>query len=74
MGAQQANFNCPDCGFLVHNRGYPKCERCQKGLPARLLLTKEERDAAWNSMIAERAKERASKDDDRWWSRKISPD
>ena len=36
-------FVCPDCGFRVFNRRYPKCEACGSLLPASVVYTAEQR-------------------------------
>jgi DNA-directed RNA polymerase subunit RPC12/RpoP len=54
-------YRCPACGFLIHNRNYPKCERCQKELPADLLYSKEEKEKSWQDLMAVRAKETQAK-------------
>jgi hypothetical protein len=36
---------CPECGFIVFNRRYPKCESCGALLPATLVYTPAERHA-----------------------------
>lgn len=43
--AKPTKMTCPECGFHVFNRRYPKCERCELDLPASLLYSKEERRA-----------------------------
>ncbi len=56
--ANASRYQCPACGFLIHNRGYPKCERCGGELPSHLLLSKEDRDADWKATMAARAEAR----------------
>lgn len=36
---------CPECGFQVFNRRYPKCESCGALLPETLVYTAVERHA-----------------------------
>ena len=38
-------FVCPDCGFRIFNRRYPRCERCGKALPKELIYSTEELSA-----------------------------
>ena len=46
-------FACPDCGFRIFNRRYPRCERCGKALPKELIYSTEELSA----MIAQEEQE-----------------
>ena len=41
--ANPTKMTCPECGFHVFNRRYPKCERCKSDLPASLLYSEVER-------------------------------
>ena len=36
---------CPECGFQVFNRRYPKCESCGATLPETIVYTAVERHA-----------------------------
>jgi len=36
---------CPECGFQVFNRRYPKCESCGAELPETIVYTPVERHA-----------------------------
>jgi len=47
-------FRCPACGFPIHNRAYPKCERCAQPLPAELLYSRDEIQESWKVMQARR--------------------
>jgi superfamily II DNA or RNA helicase len=38
----QNPFICPQCGFPIFNRRYPRCERCGDTLPAHLLYSADE--------------------------------
>ena len=60
---------CPDCGFAVFNRRYPRCEKCGVVLPTSIafgpaeLATLREKDAADERRRAEwmaRARQRAA--------------
>ena len=33
---------CPDCGFAIFNRRFPKCESCGAILPVSIVYTNEE--------------------------------
>ena len=33
---------CPECGFRIFNRRYPRCESCKSLLPAELLYSREQ--------------------------------
>ena len=37
--------SCPNCGFAVFNRRYPRCESCGVDLPETLVYTPAERRA-----------------------------
>ena len=49
-----AKHRCPACGFPVHNRAYPKCERCKRDLPADLVFSQQERERQWKEFQARR--------------------
>lgn len=36
---------CPECGFRIFNRRYPKCESCGAALPESLVYSPAERQA-----------------------------
>lgn len=57
---------CPECGFTVFNRRYPKCERCGVALPAGLAYTKEEVAA---KQVREKAEDEARREQERRASR-----
>lgn len=38
---------CPECGFRIFNRRYPKCEFCGAALPEPLVYSAEELAALW---------------------------
>ena len=40
-----ATPRCPDCGFQVFNRRYPKCESCGAVLPESIVYSPVERHA-----------------------------
>ena len=54
MQESPPKFECPQCGGLILNRGYPKCEHCNATLPAGLLFSKSEADKNWEVFVAER--------------------
>ena len=45
---------CPDCGFRIFNRRYPKCESCGALLPDTIAYTPAERSAIFESERLER--------------------
>jgi hypothetical protein len=45
-------FVCPQCGGVILNRGYPKCEHCRADLPTGLLFSKAEMGKNWATFIA----------------------
>ena len=50
---------CPECGFQVFNRRYPKCESCGAMLPETIVYTPVERHAllaAEEERVLERAR------------------
>ena len=52
-GMDAPHHSCPECGGLILNRAYPKCEHCHADLPAALLFSKAETDKAWHAIMAE---------------------
>lgn len=56
-------YRCPACGFAIHNRAYPRCERCQQPLPPELVFSKDEIERQWKAMQEERAKSLRLPDD-----------
>jgi ribosomal protein L37AE/L43A len=46
-------YTCPECGSLILNRAYPKCEHCDAELPAELLFSKAETDKVWTGIMAQ---------------------
>ena len=36
---------CPDCGFAIFNRRFPKCESCGAVLPVSIVYTADELEA-----------------------------
>jgi hypothetical protein len=52
MADDHPSYVCPQCGGLILNRGYPKCEHCQADLPAQLLFSKAEMDKNWAAYAA----------------------
>jgi hypothetical protein len=52
---------CPDCGFRVFNRRYPKCESCGAVLPESIVYTPVERQTLLRA-DEERALEKARND------------
>ena len=50
---------CPECGFAVFNRRYPKCESCGSALPESIVYSAAERHAllaAEEELALERAR------------------
>lgn len=56
------SFSCPNCGFAVFNRRYPKCEQCGVQLPEGMRHSGEEVAAL---RTQEEAEELARKDKER---------
>ena len=43
MSEYSTKYKCPECGAMIANRRYPKCESCAAQLPAELLYTEDQR-------------------------------
>ena len=68
------NPTCPNCGFAVFNRRYPKCERCGVQLPAGLVYSREERMALEERERQEELARRVKRDQGRDDNANIAPD
>jgi ribosomal protein L37AE/L43A len=54
-------YTCPECGSLILNRTYPKCERCHADLPVGLLFSKAEADQQWDTLMSTQRQENDEK-------------
>ncbi|NUZ06764.1 hypothetical protein [Piscinibacter koreensis] len=57
-----ASPTCPDCGFRIFNRRYPKCESCGALLPDSIVYTSAERSAIFEAeRLGREAREREAR-------------